>query len=88
MASIFSQPSQHVAQQAIMVDLGSGDTLVPVSPTIADEFGKCSRTIKRWARDPQLNFPNLVAIRGRLYASRRALDAWKTAKLAVENEAA
>ena len=52
----------------ITVDANTGDTLVPVAPDVADEFGKHPRTIKRWARDPKLNFPKLVAINGRLSA--------------------
>jgi hypothetical protein len=67
----------------ITVDASTGDALVPVAPDVAYEFGKHPRTIKRWARDPKLKFPKLVAINGRLYASRKALEAWKAQMLAT-----
>jgi hypothetical protein len=72
----------------LIVDVSNGDTLVPVAPNVADEFGKHPRTIKRWARDPKLGFPKLVGINGRLYASRKALEAWKSGMLAAAIEAA
>jgi len=74
--------------RALTVDASTGDALVPVAPDIADEFGKCTRTIKRWARDPKLGFPKLVTINGRLYASRKALEAWKAGMIAAAIEAA
>ena len=72
----------------LTVDASTGDTLVPVAPDVADEFGKCPRTIKRWSRNPKLGFPKLVEINRRLYASRKALDAWKADMLASAIEAA
>jgi hypothetical protein len=83
MSALEAQSLSARLPRTLTVDASTGDTLVPVAPDVADEFGKHPRTIKRWARDPKLNFPKLVAINGRLYASRKALEAWKTEMLAT-----
>ena len=67
---------------AVTVDPSTGDPFVPITPDVSAEFGKNSRTIKRWIANPDLGFPRPVRINGRLYVSRRALEAWKAAKLA------
>ncbi len=57
--------------------LGDGDTLVPASKA-RQECGNISpMTEWRWERDPNLNFPPAVKIRGRKYRSRKALEAFK-----------
>ena len=88
MSLLDNRNAQGAPPRVLTVDASTGDTLVPVAHAVADEFGKHPRTIKRWARDPKLGFPQLIAINGRLYASRMALDAWKAGMLASAVKAA
>jgi hypothetical protein len=65
--------------RAMTIELESGDVLVPVTPNVADEVHRNPRTVKRWIRDPEMNFPATIRIKNRLYVSRRSLEAWKRA---------
>jgi hypothetical protein len=58
------------------------DELVPNSE-VKDEFGVCYQTIRRWERDPDLNYPEPVWIKNRKYQSRRKLEAFKASKRAA-----
>ena len=53
------------------------DQLVP-DPVVWREFGISAMTGWRWSRDPALDFPPAVAIRGRNFRSRAALQAFKS----------
>ena len=64
------------ATRAITIDADTGDRLVPIT-TIAKEFDRNRRTLARWIGDEALGFPTPVRINGRLYVSRRAIEAWK-----------
>jgi hypothetical protein len=57
--------------------LSDADAFIPVTPNVANEFAKNSRTIKRWIADPELGFPVPIRINNRLYVQRSALDDWK-----------
>jgi hypothetical protein len=70
-------------RRTMTFDLASGQVFVPVTPDVANEFGKNARTIKRWIEDDRLGFPKPVRINGRLYISRQALEEWKRARVAV-----
>jgi hypothetical protein len=52
------------------------DSLVP-DPVVWREFGISSMTGWRWDRDPELQFPPAIQIRGRNFRSRRALEEFK-----------
>ena len=41
---------------------------------VAKRYGVHATTIWRWDRDPDLNFPKPIRIRGRKYRSAAALD--------------
>jgi predicted DNA-binding transcriptional regulator AlpA len=56
----------------------ASSTWVPISQ-VAAEFGVCLRTIHRWMRDDQIDFPPPVFFHGRNYFRRPELDSWKTA---------
>ena len=62
-----TQPNIERARRTMTFDLTSGQIFVPVTPDVADEFGKNPRTIKRWIEDDRLGFPRPVRINGRLY---------------------
>ena len=52
------------------------DTFIP-DPQVWKELGISSMTGWRWQRDPGLNFPPAIQIRGRNFRSRRQLERWK-----------
>jgi hypothetical protein len=52
------------------------DTLVP-DLVVWAEFDISSMTGWRWTRDPELDFPPAIRIRGRNFRSRRQLEAFK-----------
>jgi predicted DNA-binding transcriptional regulator AlpA len=83
-----TQPNIERARRAMTFDLTSGQIFVPVTPDVADEFGKNPRTIKRWIEDDRLGFPRPVRINGRLYLDRQALEEWKQARVAASLETA
>jgi len=47
-----------------------------------DRYGVCDRTITRWERDPDLNFPKPTIINGRKYDDEDQLTAWDRANAA------
>jgi hypothetical protein len=75
--SIQHTPPTTVSSRAVTVNVESGDVLLPITPDVAKEVGRCSRTIKRWITDPRMNFPRTTRIRDRLYVSRREFETWK-----------
>jgi predicted DNA-binding transcriptional regulator AlpA len=56
------------------------DTFVP-DPQVWKELGISSMTGWRWQRDPDLNFPPRIQIRGRNFRSRKQLERWKAEML-------
>ena|SRR5271166_4472867 len=64
----------------------SRNVLIPLAPNIANELSRNPRTIKRWIRDPEMNFPPTILIGSRLYVTRSAFEEWKAQK-AAETEA-
>ena len=56
------------------------DTFVP-DPQVWKELGISSMTGWRWQRDPDLNFPPRIQIRGRNFRSRNQLERWKAEML-------
>jgi predicted DNA-binding transcriptional regulator AlpA len=49
--------------------------LIP-DPQVAKDVGRTLRTLARWDKDPELNFPKPVVIRGRKYRRADELAAW------------
>jgi predicted DNA-binding transcriptional regulator AlpA len=56
------------------------DNLVP-APALARELGVARRTLARWIADPAIEFPRPTVINLRLFFSRRAVEAWKAARV-------
>ncbi len=56
------------------------DAFVP-DPQVWKELGISSMTGWCWQRDPDLNFPPRVQIRGRNFRSRKQLERWKAEML-------
>jgi len=56
------------------------DTFVP-DRQVWKELGISSMTGWRWQRDPNLNFPPRIQIRGRNFRSRKQLERWKAEML-------
>jgi hypothetical protein len=50
---------------------------------VARRYTKTRRTIERWERDPELNFPKPLIIRGRKYRDEAELAAWERARVAM-----
>jgi len=46
-------------------------------------FGKAGRTISNWVADESLGFPKPVIIKGRVYFSEAAIEAWRAAKFGI-----
>ena len=63
------------------------DTFVP-DPQVWKELGISSMTGWRWQRDPDLNFPPRIQIRGRNFRSRKQLERWKARCCAGRSESA
>jgi hypothetical protein len=52
------------------------DQLVP-DPQVCREFSISAMSLWRWDRDPVLNFPPRISIRGRNFRSRKQIEAFK-----------
>jgi DNA-binding transcriptional MerR regulator len=46
---------------------------------VAERYGVTDRTIARWEREPDLNFPVAIVIHHRKYYDEAALTAWDIA---------
>jgi len=68
------------ASTAPSEDVADVDTFVP-DPQVWKELGISSMTGWRWQRDPDLNFPPRIQIRGRNFRSRKQLERWKAEML-------
>jgi hypothetical protein len=57
------------------------DDIGPIQPRseTARQFGKTPRTLERWERDPELNFPKHIEINGLKYDIVRRLERFKRA---------
>ena len=55
------------------------DDIGPIQPRreTAQQFGKTTRTLERWERDPKLGFPAPIVINRLKYDSVRKLQQWK-----------
>jgi predicted DNA-binding transcriptional regulator AlpA len=49
--------------------------LIP-DPQVAKSLGRSLRTLARWDKKPELNFPEAVPINGRKYRRADELTAW------------
>jgi hypothetical protein len=58
-----------------MID-GTPDELVP-DPQVRRELNINAMRLHRWERDPRLNFPPKIKIRGHNFRSRKALEDFK-----------
>jgi predicted DNA-binding transcriptional regulator AlpA len=72
MTEASTTPSENVADVT--------DTFVP-DPQVWKELGISSMTGWRWQRDPDLDFPPRIQIRGRNFRSRKQLERWKAEML-------
>jgi hypothetical protein len=43
---------------------------------VAIRYGRSTKTLQRWERDPDLGFPKVIRLRNRRYRDALALDAW------------
>jgi hypothetical protein len=43
---------------------------------VGERYGRSTKTIERWGRDPTMNFPPVIYLRKRRYRDALALDAW------------
>jgi hypothetical protein len=43
---------------------------------VAERYGICIRTLRRWSEDPDLGFPAVIKIRGRRFRNLAELEAW------------
>jgi hypothetical protein len=43
---------------------------------VAERYGRTTKTIARWADDPEMGFPQVIRLRNRRYRDAAALDAW------------
>jgi hypothetical protein len=50
---------------------------------VAKRYTRTRRTIERWERDPNLNFPKPLVIRGRKYRDEAELEAWERARVVM-----
>lgn len=50
-------------------------------PTLARELDTTTRSIDRWARDPNLNFPSPIVMKRRVFFYRDEIEAWKTSRI-------
>jgi hypothetical protein len=57
-------------------DSGPPEILVP-DPQVWAEFGITSMSGDRWTKDPDLDFPPAIKVRGRNFRSRRLLEEFK-----------
>jgi hypothetical protein len=70
--------------------VADADEFVP-DPVVWREFRVSPMTGWRWSRDPTLNFPPAIQIRGRNFRSRRQLEDFKqrmVAQAVARNSAA
>jgi hypothetical protein len=60
------------------------DDIGPIQPRreTAQQFGKTTRTLERWERDPKLGFPAPIVINRMKYDSVRKLQQWKRDQVA------
>jgi predicted DNA-binding transcriptional regulator AlpA len=61
--------------------------LIP-DPRVANRYGVSQMTLWRWDRDPELNFPKPIRIRGRKYRNAEELDAFDAQRTAERDGAA
>jgi hypothetical protein len=59
-----------------MPKLESQRALIP-DRLVAERYGKSTKTIARWAADPEMGFPQVIRIRNRRYRCAEALAAWE-----------
>jgi hypothetical protein len=46
---------------------------------VCQRYGVSDRTVARWERDPDLNFPKALVVNGRKYFAEDELTAWDRA---------
>lgn len=72
-----TQTNSGVASRVVTIDAATGDSLLPITPDVANDVRRNPRTIKRWIKDPKLKFPPTIRLNGRLYVSSRLYQDWK-----------
>ncbi len=60
-------------QTAVVLD---EDDVYDSTAEVAEYFGTSTKTIRRWGKDPDLDFPEPIKIRGRDYHHRPEYRAW------------
>jgi hypothetical protein len=66
------------------LDKSGDETLVP-DPRVADRYGVCIRTLRRWEKTPSLAFPQKYSIGQRGYRRLGDLRRWERARAAGTN---
>jgi hypothetical protein len=59
------------------IEDSSGVVLLPVTPNVCDDLGRCERTVKRWLNDQKMGMPRALRIRNRLYLVQSEYERWK-----------
>ena len=54
----------------------------------AERYGVHVRSIERWERNPEMNFPEPLVVNGRKYDNVPALEAWERMRAAGKNKEA
>jgi hypothetical protein len=72
-----TQTIHSATARTITIDADTGDSLIPITPNVAQDVHRNPRTIKRWLKDPKIKFPPTVRLNGRLYVSSRLYQDWK-----------
>jgi hypothetical protein len=62
--------------------------LIPDSKVAKERYGVSAMTLWRWDRDPELNFPKPIRIRGRKYRDADELDGFDACRAALRQEEA
>jgi hypothetical protein len=52
----------------------------------AEKFAVCPKTIDRWAKDPNLNFPPPVVVNKRKYHDEKFLESWATDRARISQQ--
>jgi predicted DNA-binding transcriptional regulator AlpA len=66
--------------------MNSNDTALLPQSVVKARVGRHEQTLMRWRKDPTLNFPQPVTIRGRLYWHASELQNWLMSRQGVADE--
>jgi hypothetical protein len=64
------------------------DRALKPARAVCNRYGRTTRTLERWLKDEDLNFPRPLTINGRRYFYQDELVAWERAQAAASKRAA